>query len=31
LWALACFISAGLTQGQSLRELMAPLLAAVCY
>jgi hypothetical protein len=31
LWALACFISAGLTQGQSLRQLMAPLLAAVCY
>jgi len=31
LWALACFISAGLTQGQSLRALMAPLLAAVCY
>jgi hypothetical protein len=31
LWTLACFISAGLTQGQSLHELMAPLLAAVCY
>jgi hypothetical protein len=31
LWTLACFITAGLTQGQSLRELMAPLLAAVCY
>jgi hypothetical protein len=31
LWALACFIGAGLTQGQPLRELMAPLLAAVCY
>lgn len=30
LWALAGFISAGLTQGQSLRQLMAPLLAAVC-
>jgi len=30
LWALACFISAGLTQGQPLRELMAPFLAAVC-
>ena len=30
LWVLACFISAGLTQGQSLRSLMAPLLAAVC-
>jgi hypothetical protein len=25
------FIGAGLTQGQSLRELMAPFLAAVCY
>jgi hypothetical protein len=31
LWALACFIAAGLTQGQSLRDVMAPLLAAVCY
>jgi hypothetical protein len=31
LWALACFIGAGLTQGQPLRELMAPLLAAVCH
>jgi hypothetical protein len=31
LWALACFIGAGLAQGQSLRELMTPLLAAVCY
>ena len=31
LWALAGFIGAGLTQGQSLPELMAPLLAAVCY
>ena len=30
LWALACFISAGLTQGHTLRELMAPFLAAVC-
>ncbi|MBN1815705.1 MAG: hypothetical protein JXA14_27975 [Anaerolineae bacterium] len=30
LWALACFISAGLTQGQTLRALMAPLLAAAC-
>jgi hypothetical protein len=30
LWALAGFISAGLTQGQSLRQLMAPLLKAVC-
>ena len=31
LWNLACHINAGLTQGQSLPELMAPLLAAVCY
>jgi hypothetical protein len=31
LWTLACFIGAGLAQGQSLRELMVPLLAAVCY
>ena len=31
LWALAGFIAAGLTQGQSLRQLMAPLLAAVCH
>jgi len=31
LWALACFIGAGLTQGQSLRQLMAPFLTAVCY
>jgi hypothetical protein len=31
LWALACFIHAGLTQEQSLRKLMTPLLAAVCY
>jgi hypothetical protein len=30
LWALAGFISAGLAQGHSLRQLMAPLLAAVC-
>jgi hypothetical protein len=30
LWALACFISAGLTQGHTLRSLMAPLLAAAC-
>jgi hypothetical protein len=29
LWALACFISTGLAQGHTLRELMAPLLAAV--
>jgi hypothetical protein len=31
LWALACFISLGSSQGLSLRQLMAPLLAAVCY
>jgi hypothetical protein len=31
LWALACFIGAGLAQGQSLRQLMVPLLAVVCY
>jgi hypothetical protein len=31
LWALACFISAGLARGQTLRELMAPLLATVCH
>jgi DDE superfamily endonuclease len=30
LWALAGFISAGLTQGLSLHKLMLPLLAAVC-
>ena len=30
LWCLAVFISAGLTQGQSLHELMAPLLRAMC-
>jgi len=30
LWSLALFISAGLSQGQSLRTLMAPLLRAVC-
>ena len=30
LWALALFISAGLTQGQTLRQVMAPLLRAVC-
>jgi len=30
LWSLAAFISAGLSQGQSLRALMAPLLRAVC-
>jgi len=31
LWVLACFIAAAVTQGQSLREVMAPLLAAVSY
>jgi hypothetical protein len=31
LWTLACFLSAGLSQGHSLRSLMAPLLASVCY
>ena len=31
LWNLACFIDAGLNQEQSLHNLMAPLLAAVCY
>jgi len=30
VWALACFISAGLAQGKSLREGMAPIPAAVC-
>lgn len=30
VWALACFINAGLAQGKSLREVMAPILAAVC-
>jgi hypothetical protein len=30
LWALALFISAGLTQGQNLQDMMAPLLRAVC-
>ena len=30
LWCLALFISAGLTQGQALHELMAPLLRAMC-
>ena len=30
LWCLAMFISAGLTQGQALRELMAPLFHAMC-
>jgi len=31
LWALACFISTGIAQGQSVREVMAPVLATVCY
>jgi hypothetical protein len=30
LWSLACFISLGLDQGQSLRQLMAPLLSTLC-
>lgn len=30
LWSLALFISAGLSQGQSLRAIMTPLLRAVC-
>lgn len=30
LWSLALFISAGLAQGHSLRQLMAPFLRAVC-
>jgi hypothetical protein len=30
LWCLALFISAGLTQGQNLQDMMAPLLRAVC-
>jgi hypothetical protein len=30
LWCLALLISAGLTQGQALHELMAPLLRAMC-
>jgi hypothetical protein len=30
LWALGLFIQAGLTQGQSLHSIMAPLLRAVC-
>ncbi len=29
LWSLACLISAGLSQGQRLRQIMAPLLATV--
>jgi hypothetical protein len=31
LWVLACFIAAAVTQGQTLREVMAPVLTAVCY
>jgi hypothetical protein len=31
LWALACFIAAAVAQGRTLHEVMAPLLAAVCY
>ncbi len=30
LWSLGLFISAGLTQGQSLRTVMAPLIRAIC-
>ena len=30
LWCLALFISAGLTQGQPLQQVMAPLIQAVC-
>jgi hypothetical protein len=30
LWSLALFISAGLSQGQSLRKIMTPLLRALC-
>jgi hypothetical protein len=30
LWSLALFISAGLTQGQPLQDVMAPLLQAIC-
>lgn len=30
LWSLALFISAGLAQGQTLQQVMAPLLRAVC-
>jgi hypothetical protein len=30
LWSLALFISAGLAQGQTLRQIMAPLLRAIC-
>jgi anti-sigma-K factor RskA len=31
LWALATFIAAGLAQGQALRDVMAPLVAALSY
>jgi hypothetical protein len=31
LWALAAFIATGLAQGQTLHEVMAPLIAAVAY
>jgi hypothetical protein len=30
LWCLALFISAGLTQGQTLPQIMAPLIGAIC-
>jgi hypothetical protein len=30
LWSLAVFICAGLAQGQTLHQVMAPLLKAVC-
>ncbi len=30
LWSLSLFLSAGLTQGQTLRELMTPLIHAMC-
>jgi hypothetical protein len=30
LWTLGLFISAGLTHGQTLRAVMAPLLRAIC-
>jgi len=30
LWCLALFLSTGLTQGQSLRQLMVPLIHAMC-
>jgi len=31
LWALACFIGFGLVQGRALGEVMAPILAAICW